>query len=105
VLQIALRSLATWNSTLLSPKSQVVSTLSCSAPTGRRAAVKTASTCKDCPPSFGILLERLADSHGERVTVHALGDVGTKIDMIFLAQRESQPTATAWQEVAILYPL
>jgi hypothetical protein len=51
------------------------------------------------------LLESLTDAQGKCVTVHTLGDVGTKIDMIRLAQFESQPAATAGQEVAFLKQL
>jgi hypothetical protein len=44
------------------------------------------------------ILKSLADPHAERVTVPSLSDIGTKIDMILLAQREPQPAATTRQE-------
>ena len=43
-------------------------------------------------------LESFADPHAESVSVPPLGDIGTKIDMILLAQQEPQPTATTGKE-------
>jgi hypothetical protein len=55
-----------------------------------------------CAPSDrcsrGNSSECLADSHPKSVTVPALGDVGTKIDMIFLAQQKPQTATTAGKE-------
>jgi len=50
-------------------------------------------------------LESLANAHAEGVAVSALGEVGTKIDVILLAQFEPQTSATAGEEVAILHLL
>ena len=47
-------------------------------------------------------LKCFANPQAERVTVPAAGDVGAKIDMIFLVQLEPQPAATVGKEVAAL---
>jgi hypothetical protein len=46
-------------------------------------------------------LKSLAKAKAKRVAILAPGDVGTKIDMILLAQLKPQATATAGQEVVI----
>jgi len=53
----------------------------------------------------GASLESLANPHAKRVAVSALGQIGAKIDVIFLAQFEPQTTAAAGQEVATLHLL
>ena len=47
--------------------------------------------------------ECLANPHTERVTVPPLANVGTKIDMIFLAQQESEPASAAGKK--LLFPI
>ena len=52
-----------------------------------------------------VRLESLANSQSECVTVPALGDIGSKVDVVFLAELKTQPPASAGQELAILRSL
>lgn len=49
--------------------------------------------------------KRFADTHPEGVAVRALGDVGSKIDVVLLTQLKSQSSPSSGQEVSVLYPL
>jgi hypothetical protein len=48
-------------------------------------------------------LERFANPHTECVTVDALGNVGTQIDVILFAQLKPQSATTYGQELAALH--
>ena len=61
------------------------------------------STGFSTPISAQRILECLTDTHAECVTIHALSDIRTKVDVILFAQQESQSAAAAGQEVSTFW--
>jgi hypothetical protein len=47
-------------------------------------------------------LESFANAHAKNVTIDSLGNVGSQIDVILLAQLKPQPATTLGQELAVL---